>query len=175
MDTREIKAYSYLKHNDLSDDWESLLKKYCFHLLVKEIKSIYKSLNIDDIEKAVFDSVIYTVLDTTKPIPLNLTEELIEVFDRFAMRGRCIVLAECNVSIRPSKTEAQIIEHCDDWSCDLNYLDFTCPNCGKDGVDYEFDWIQLRAGKYWFKCEVCNTKLTAGFDKDFDGLVVFRV
>lgn len=61
------------------------------------------------------------------------------------------------------------ISHCDDGSCDLGRIQYTCPTCHKCCDDYGDLWWQR--DNYWhedgfvsWRCENCNAELLALYE-----------
>lgn len=62
-------------------------------------------------------------------------------------------------------TVPEFVSHCDEPSCDLGYVEYACPACGRPGADYGDCWFER--DRLWarevegvdFACEHCEAPL----------------
>lgn len=66
------------------------------------------------------------------------------------------------------RTEPEFVRHCDDPPCDLGYVEYTCPVCGKDSNDYGNAWwgYERQAFPAHFDCERCKAKLKLDWNEE---------
>lgn len=56
--------------------------------------------------------------------------------------------------------EPEFFSHCDEPGCDLGYMKYLCPNCGKHGQEFGECWFgRFEEEKIDFACEHCKTPL----------------